>query len=463
MKLKLGLFLILFSLAVYLGQAGSVSSPRAEQASPTGETYIEPGLWSSEAETLSVIVTATDSQAAASAVERLGGQVSSDLWLIDAVAASLPADQLRALANQPAIISIVENKGVKSADEPWDGWVTDYDIPVPWDGSPDAQSTADDAVWDLVNPVSIDVGADVLHNEHDIMGNEVVVAVLDSGIYFDKKTRNAVGTKLDKLFLGQADFVGEGVCGDKGKQKSGYCFTQKGEDSYDGFGHGSHVAGLIWSNVTDLNTGTYNGIAPGAEILSVRVLGLDGTGSYADVIEGIQFVVSNQDAYNIRVMNLSLSAYATTPYFADPINRAVEQAWANGIVVVAAAGNTGAGAESVTVPGNDPYVITVGAVNGNRTPGYWGDDIMPSWSATGPTWDGFAKPDVLAPGTYLVSYMYNDLDNIENSDVLVQQHPDNAFASTLFRMSGTSQATAVTSGVVALMLDAHPELTPDQV
>ena len=115
------------------------------------------------------------------------------------------------------------------------------------------------------------------------------------------------------------------------------------------------------------------------------------------------------------------------------------------------------------MPGNDPYVITVGAVGNPRTPGYWGDDYLTGWTSTGPTWDGFAKPDVLAPGTYAISFMYNDPNNMNKSDVLVQQHPDNAVATTLFRMSGTSQATAVTSGVVALMIDENQELTPDQI
>ena len=151
------------------------------------------------------------------------------------------------------------------------------------------------------------------------LGRYTTIAVLDSGIHFDKKAKNVLGTKLDKLFHGQADFVGDGTCTtEKGLQYTNYCFSEKGEDSYDGFGHGSHVAGIIWNNFTDLNTGVYAGVAPEAEILSVRVLGTDGTGSYADVIEGIQYVVANKDTYNVKVMNLSLSAYATTPYFADP-------------------------------------------------------------------------------------------------------------------------------------------------
>ena len=128
----------------------------------------------------------------------------------------------------------------------------------------------------------------------------------------------------------------------------------------------------------------------------------------------------------------------------DPLNRAAEAAWAAGIVVVAAAGNQGPGPETITVPGSDPYVITVGAIDGQRTPGYWGDDVVPAWSSTGPTLYGFAKPDVLAPGANLVSFMYNDHDNVANSARLVQEHPDYSATSSLFRMNGTSMATAVT-------------------
>ena len=136
------------------------------------------------------------------------------------------------------------------------------------------------------------------------------------------------------------------------------------------------------------------GTAPQARILSVRVLDDDGTGTYADVIEGIQYIVANAAQFNVRVLNVSLSAEATVPYFVDPLNRAAEAAWHAGIVVVAAAGNTGPGASTITVPGNDPYVITVGAVDTQQTPDDWSDDVVPEWSASGPTLDGFVKPDV---------------------------------------------------------------------
>jgi hypothetical protein len=455
------LVIMLFTLVACGSQDAALGETQTQQP-----PYIEPNLLSVETETVSVIVTAGDSLAAAEAVERVGGQVISDLWLIEAVEANIPADQLGDLAAQLGVVSIVNNKEVKSAQEPlWDGWVTNYPITVPHDGSPDAQPTGDDTIWNLVNPLSIDVGADVLHSQQpEITGKDVGVAVLDSGVFIEPKIRNAFDSHLTNKFSGQVDFVGDGTCpsGSGMDQYDGYCYSNK-STSYDGFGHGSHIAGIIWNKLKDQDTGVYLGIAPDAKILSVRVLGEDGSGTYADVIEGIQYVVANKYTYNIRVMNMSLSAYATTPYFEDPLNRAVEAAWANDIVVVVAAGNTGPGSESITVPGNDPYVITVGAVGNPRTPGYWGDDYLTNWTATGPTWDGFAKPDVLAPATYVVSFMYNDPNNMNQSDVLVQQHPDNAVASTMFRMSGTSQATAVASGVVALMLDHDTSLTPDQV
>ena len=417
-----------------------------------------------DAGTLSVIVTAASPEVATRAVEAVDGAVTSELWLIDAVAATLTRDQLPLLAADPSVESIVANKGVTRSDWPddWDGWVTDFRFPLPWDGSPDVQATDDGSVWNTVYPVTIDIGADVLHGQ-GYTGQGVTVAVVDSGLFFDPHVVQNLGLVVGDMFIGQADFTGDGGCPNNvGAQYAGYCFTDHTQ-SYDPHGHGTHVAGTIWNNFTDQATGAYLGVAPDANILSVRVLGDNGFGTYADVIEGIQYVVANKDTHNIRVMNLSLSAYATVPYFVDPLNRAVEQAWASGIVVAAAAGNEGASSETITVPGNDPYVITIGAVDGQRTPGYWHDDLLPDWSSTGVTLDGFVKPDVLAPGANIISFMMNNPDAPSQAAQLVQDHPDYAANSILFRMNGTSMATAVTSGVVALMLEADPTLTPDQV
>ncbi len=115
-------------------------------------------------------------------------------------------------------------------------------------------------------------------------------------------------------------------------------------------------------------TGSYNGIAPNAKLVVVKALGGDGNGTYLDVIRGIDFIVSHRDAYNIRVLNLSLSAEPLSHYWDDPLNQAVMAAWEAGIIVVASAGNRGPDPMTVGVPGNVPYVITVGAVSDNYTP-----------------------------------------------------------------------------------------------
>ncbi len=341
-------------------------------------------------------------------------------------------------------------------------------LPDSWDDGTYLLPTNNPTKWKFSTISSIDVGADVLHDNllqvNGVTGNNVTIAVIDSGVTFDPALRNLAGSQIQNIFQGQVDFVGNGECT---SNKSGftqydtYCMTTH-TTAQDPYGHGSHIAGIIWNNFRDADTDVMVGVAPDANILSVRVLNEDGLGTYEDIIEGIQFVVEHQDDYNVRVINLSLSALATTPYFADPLNRAVEAAWANGITVVTAAGNNGDAAHSVTVPGNDPYVITVGAVNTNNTPGYWGDDTLPSWSSVGPTLDGFIKPDVLAPGTNVISFIdANEADGM--SAQLAQTYPHLAETNTFFRMSGTSTATAVTSGVVALMLEANPNLTPDEV
>jgi serine protease AprX len=353
-------------------------------------------------------------------------------------------------------------------------------LPNHWDGRPDVQKTNNKNYYKLVNPVSVDVGANILHNTSygaikNIRGAGVTIAVVDTGIYFDSDTINTLTGRINQQFLGQADYidptcVGKGDGTLAGIQNAGYCWITDKHYSRDGNGHGTMVAGAIWNNLMDEATGATMGVAPDANVISVRVMDNNGVGTYETVIKGIQWVVENKAVMGIRIMNLSISAQATVPYFVDPMNRAVERAWQSGIVVVAAAGNLGPAAETITVPGNDPYVITVGAINEKRTPGYWADDILPAFSSTGPTGDGFVKPDILAPGTQIVSFMYNackatvlDPDCEAKSQKLVRDHADYSETSNLFRMSGTSTATPIVSSVVALMLQVNPDLTPDQV
>ena len=454
-----------------IGLALLAPSQPSVQSAPA--PYLDPALVAN-AESQGVIVTAESAAQAAEAVGAVGGTVTSELWLIDAVAAVIPAGTTQQLIARTGVHSVVANRQVRSSE--WDGWVTDLPLPAKWDGRPDVQPTNDPSVWNVVNPVPIDIGADVLHRTalrsgELINGEGVTVAVVDSGVYFDATVRAALGKVVTRQFLGQADFINstcQTATNTKGKsrvvgnQRENFCWLDHADTS-DGYGHGTAVASIIWNNFTDANTGVSLGVAPGASVLSVRVLDDEGQGSYETVIKGIQFVVKQQARYDVRVMNLSISALPSVPYFVDPLNRAVEKAWLKGITVVVAAGNDGPTPGSVTVPGNDPYVLTVGALDEKRTPGYWADDELPTWSAAGPTGDGFVKPDLVAPGVNIISFMYKDPTDMTKSQRIVQVHPDNAATTSLFRMNGTSMSAAVASGVVALVIQANPKLKPDQI
>ncbi len=143
-------------------------------------------------------------------------------------------------------------------------------------------------------------------------------------------------------------------------------------------------------------------------------------------------------------------------YWDDPLNQAVMAAWQAGIVVVASAGNRGPDPMTIGVPGNVPYVITVGAMSNNYSVTDGSDDFLTSFSSTGPTAEGFVKPDLVAPGGHIWSIM-------PSSTLLAQMYPSFQRDGEYFTMSGTSQSTAIVTGVVALMLSADSELTPDEV
>jgi len=249
----------------------------------------------------------------------------------------------------------------------------------------------------------------------------------------------------------------------------------------DQFGHGEHVAGILAGNGTNSSCANCDrllkGIAPGVNIVNLRALGQNGSGTDSGVIAAIDQAINLASVYNIRVINLSLGRPVFESYTADPLCQAVEQAWKAGIVVVVAAGNDGrdnswgnAGYGTIDSPGNDPYVITVGAM---KTEGTYTrtDDLIASYSSKGPTLiDAVVKPDLVAPGNLVVSLLAS------TSATLAQQNPGNITpkgyyqqgnstkpGNTFFQLSGTSMATPVVSGAAALLLQANPAMTPDQV
>jgi serine protease AprX len=237
----------------------------------------------------------------------------------------------------------------------------------------------------------------------------------------------------------------------------------------DAFGHGTHVAGIIAglgsaaAGVTPLYTG---GIASGAQLVNVRVLGADGSGLTSDVIAGIDWVIANKSKYNIRIVNLSLGHPVYESCSTDPLCLEVGKAVNAGLVVIAAAGNYGRNADgrmvlgSIASPGNSPYAITVGAINTWGT-GKRSDDTVATFSSRGPTAIDFAvKPDIAAPGVKIVSLQAEGSFLASSySSIHVAGGSSNAY----MYLSGTSMSTPIVSGGVALLLQGAPGLKPAQV
>src|SRR3954451_4184787 len=219
----------------------------------------------------------------------------------------------------------------------------------------------------------------------------------------------------------------------------------------DAEGHGTMVAGVA------AGSGDYPGGAQNAPLVSLRTANADGQSRTTDVIAAADWTLQHAKQYNIRVANFSLAGASDTSIRVDPLDKAVEALWLNGIVVVAAAGNHGQGGP-VTMsyaPGNDPFVITVGATDqmGSSDPS---DDTIPSWSAHGTTMDGFSKPDLSAPGRYMIAPAPMD-------GTIAKTVPDRIMAPGYMWMSGTSFSTPVVSAAAAQILARHPGFTPDQV
>jgi serine protease AprX len=360
--------------------------------------------------TASYIVQGLDSNQAARAVEACGGTVTSRLDIIDGVGALLTSQMVESLGKDPAIRAITPNGRVEASGNGRNN--------TPASDYPDA------------------VGADEVWSQGDI-GQGVTVAVVDTGIGWHQGLFKGADGKILGRILAWQDYV------------DNFAIPR------DPNGHGTHVAGII-ANSQKGADGEWDGMAPGVSLVGVRVLNEQGSGTYERVIQGVQWVVEHKDRYHVRVMNVSMVAPVQTPYWADPLNQALMKAWAAGITVVAPAGNDGPGPMTVSVPGNNPYVITVGAFTDHYTPGDWGDDYIPPFSAAGPTLDGFVKPDLVAPGAHMVSTMLP-------WSFVAREHDANWVTAMYFSMAGTSMSAAVVSGAAALVLAHNPNLTPDQV
>ena len=344
-------------------------------------------------------------------VATYGGKVVSRVPLINGLAVQLPAKQAKALAADRKVIGLTLNTRVHSTGLDSSKLGTSY-----------PKTTKADKLW-----------------QRGITGAGIGVAVIDTGVTGDGP-----------------DFKGA----DGGSRIVANVVTSPfAATANDGFGHGTHVAGIIAGNSLnrapkDPFYGKYVGIAPDANLIAIKASDDAGNATVLDVINGIAFAVDHKAEFNIRVLNLSLSTDTPQSYKTDPLDAAVEYAWQKGIVVVAAAGNRGIAGDAVKyAPANDPYVISVG---GTDEQGDYGRGKRADWSSTGTTQDGLSKPEVMAPGAHIVSVL-------APSSAFLQLCPNCAIGGQYFKAGGTSMAAPVVAGAAALLLQARPTLTPDQV
>ena len=416
------LALCLLAAVVLLGEA---PAPPAQTAAPASSTAGKVGrslnavARRDPARRVEVIVQlrgTSGTAAVIAAIERAGGRVTRRLKLINGLVTTVPAKRAVALAGHDDVRAVSLNASVESS-----GAVDPSALRTSFN-----QSIRADRSWAM-----------------GTTGKGVGVAVVDTGI---------AGAHPD-FRISQTDTRSRVIA---------TAITNPGATrAGDSYGHGTHVAGLMAGNATNRDAGDplhgrYAGVAPDANLISVKVDDGAGATTLADVIAGLQFVVDFRSEYNIRVVNLSLRSSVAESYRTDPLDAAVEQAWFAGIVVVAAAGNMGTGADAVGyAPGNDPHVITVGAVDDMGTKEI-GDDRLTPWSSRGVTQDGYEKPDVVAPGAHLVS-------TLAPGSAYEAQCPACVVDGEYLRIGGTSMAAALVSGEVADLLEAYPNWTPRQV
>jgi serine protease AprX len=353
-----------------------------------------------------------------------GGVPQRSLQVIHAVHYRIPAASLAALASDPDIEFIHPNRPVAASD--FSGTV-DYG----WMSTLGFTSNTQTSPW---------------------TGEGIGVAVIDSGISNHPDIASRV--------VYNQSFV-------------------PNQDPNDHYGHGIHVAGLIGGNgsMSSANNDFYRvrGIAPNVNLINLKALDVNGSGTDSQVIAAIQEAIALKSQYNIRVINLSLGRQIFGTWQNDPLCEAVQKAWQAGIVVVVAAGNQGRnnsagtnGYGTIAAPGNSPYVITVGAMNTVGTLSR-SDDKMASYSSKGPTaFDHIVKPDLVAPGNQVISLLQggSTLDKAYQSN----QVPTSAYqtnggsgAPGYYQLSGTSMATPIVSGAAALLIQQNPSWTPDQV
>jgi serine protease AprX len=395
------------TLFTFCALAAATSAAAASGTS--GGAYVQPSLASAVQQhpdaTYDVIVEGDRKGTTRSFVKQAlaGLKTKREFRSIVGAQVTLTGRQIQGLAHSRAVTAIVANDGVapteatpllRSNDQKW-AWVTH--APTNW----------------TAGSLSVDLPT---------------IAIVDSGI----DASRGLGDRL----VGQVDLTSTGS-----------------NSAGDGHGHGTFVANIAAGGLDG-----FAGVAPNADVISVDVINDDGASTVADVVAGADWILANRVAYDIRVANFSLQGGSRASVFFDPLDLAVERLWLNGVVVVAASGNygqDGAQTEISYAPGNDPFVITVGAADVLDSVST-DDDVAAPWSAWGYTADGFRKPELSAPGRYVIAPVpaYGGLP-VQRADAVVDEG--------LMQLSGTSFAAPAVAGAAATLLGLHPDWTPDQV
>ncbi len=363
-----------------------------------------------------------------------GAQLSEEFAVIPGFVATLPRAAVAQLALNPDVryvspdgaVDVIPGKQAKASKAA-------ADPKAPKQGS---HSRRRFDASKLLTTFPIDTGASAAWTSthgHTETGFGIAVAVIDSGV--DSS---------------HSDLSGQVVAVN---------VNRKSPTALDGYGHGTHVAGIIAGHDLD---GQYLGVAPEAMLISVKVADDNGSAYVSDLLRGLDWVAAHHDDYGIRALNISASVSFPESYATSPIDAAVEYLWNEGVAVVTSAGNLGAAQDAAWyAPGNDPQVITVGCLDENQTPSLADDSLCPI-SSRGLTEDGFAKPDLVAPGRKIFSTLGAGING--QSVALVAEFPERISADRQhISLSGTSMAAPVVTGAIALLLQRHPHLTPGQL
>jgi serine protease AprX len=353
------------------------------------------------------------SQAIAAAIRSAGGTRGRALASVNGLAVDLPNAAIAALSRNPLVERVSLDRPVAGAME----------------------------------RTAATIGASTVRAAFGFEGAGIGIAVIDSGV----------------------EASHDDLSGAEGPRVAAFVdFVNGATTAYDDYGHGTHVAGIVAGNGSDSN-GARAGIAPASHLVVLKALDANGNGRISDVIAAIDYAIANKDAFNIRVINLSVATGVYESYNTDPLTLAARRAVESGIVVVAAAGNNGRDSAGrthhggITAPGNAPWVLTVGASSHMGTVDR-SDDTIGGFSSRGPSAiDVAAKPDVVAPGVGIESL--SDPGSLLYSTRAGYLLPGTVEAPVLpyLSLSGTSMSAPVVSGTVALMLEANPSLTPNAV